>query len=237
MATVEMGRRRQTLAATYIHWHFRVGTLLLLALTLVAFGDNLLTDIDQPSNADPKMVIHGLFLLAWMVLLVVQATFARTGRLRRHRQWGRVGYWVGAGAVLSTLYLFVAVWRGWATLTPEVLANRIMLPSFALCVAAGLVMRDRPEWHKRLIYTGTLLLLSPIISRTFDPLIVPFLPPMAPGEDEPLFLVYFALLWTAFFVALMAYDWLKDRRLHPVSLAALVWLYAVNLFCLAIAPA
>lgn len=237
MAVIEAGGHRHTLARSYIDWHFRVGTALMLALTLVAFGDNLLTDVNQPSNADPKMVVHGLFLLAWMVLLVAQASFARTGRMRRHRQWGRVGYWVAAGSVLSTLYLFAAVWRGWAALTPEVLANRIMLPSFALCVAAGLVLRDRPEWHKRLIYTGTLLLLSPIISRTFDPLVVPFLPPMAPGADEPLFLGYFAALWTAFFVALLAYDWLKDRRLHPVSLAALVWLYAVNLFCLAVAPA
>ena len=237
MATIGLKRSASRLARRYIDWHFRVGTALLLALTFVAFGDNLLTDIGQPSNADPKMVVHGIFLLGWMLLLVAQANFARNGRMRLHRRWGKTGYWVAIGAVLSTVYLFVAVWRGWAALTPEVLANRILLPAFALCVAAGLAMRNRPEWHKRLIYCGTLLLSEPILARTFDPLVVPLLPAMAPGEDMPLFYGYVIIVWTAFFGALAIYDWLKARRVHPVTWASLAFLYVTYAVSFAVAPA
>lgn len=46
--------------------YFSAVTGLILALSIWAFSDNLIWDIGQPSNRDPKFVIHGLFWLAWM---------------------------------------------------------------------------------------------------------------------------------------------------------------------------
>jgi hypothetical protein len=36
-------------------------SVLLLLLSIIAFSDNLFTDVGQPSNRDPKFIIHGLF--------------------------------------------------------------------------------------------------------------------------------------------------------------------------------
>jgi hypothetical protein len=36
-------------------------------MSIAAFSDNLFTNIGQPSNRDPKFIIHGLFGLAWYV--------------------------------------------------------------------------------------------------------------------------------------------------------------------------
>ena len=215
--------------AGFVRWHYPVGSVLLLVLSLIAFGDNLLTDIHQPSNSDPKMVVHGLFALGWMVLLVVQANLPRMGKMQLHRRLRVSAFWVGAGTVLATLYLFYAVFRGWSVMTPEVLANRVMLPSFGIALLAAWRLRNRPDWHKRLVYCGTLFLLSPILSRVYDPVVAPLLPPYPPGEDDHLFYSFLVIVWGGFFVGQLTYDWLKDRRLHPVSLAAFGWTALVNL--------
>lgn len=229
-----MAGRGHTAARSAATWHFPVATGLLLVLTLVAFGDNLVTDVHQPSNSNPVMVVHGLFLLAWMALLLAQSLLVFQRRTTLHRKLGIAGFAVGIGVVLSTVVLFWAVFRGFAAMSPQVIANRVMLPSYALCLFAAWRMRQRPDWHKRFIYVGTLLLLEPVLARTFDPLVVPLLPPMAPATDEAVFTGYMLATWNGFFLALLAYDRATLRRLHPVSLGGLAWLWLVNLFAFSV---
>lgn len=208
-------------------YYFSAVFTLLLILSLVAFWDNLVTDVGQPSNSDPKMVVHGLFALAWMTVLALQANFVRTGNMRLHRRLGVAGFLAAAGVTLSTAYLFVAVWRGWDAMLPHVKANRIFLPSFSALVLLGYFNRRRADIHKRLIYTGTLFLLEPILSRCFDPLILPLLPAMSEDRVEIAFYVFMLVSWSAFFLSLFVYDRLVLRRIHPLSMAALAWLFAV----------
>lgn len=54
--------------------YFPVLGVFLLALSLVAFSDNLFTDIGQPSNREPRFLIHGFFALVWFTLLAAQQT-------------------------------------------------------------------------------------------------------------------------------------------------------------------
>jgi hypothetical protein len=214
-----------------------VAALLLLLLSLVAFGDNLFTDVGQPSNRDPKFIVHGLFLLAWVILLVVQSLLPRFGKLALHRRIGNYGFAIAAGVVLSTLWLFVAVWSGWAEVTAEVLANRIFLPLYAGCMIGAWQTRSRPEWHKRFVYCGTLFLLEPVLARTYDPLVAPLLPPYPPGGDDHLFYSYMVLVWTGFYLALLLYDRLRSGRFHPLSQASLATTYAVYALAIATSPA
>lgn len=237
MASVTAAVQGRSLAISYVRWHFPTGCALLLLLSLVAFWDNLVGDVTQPSNSNPVMIVHGLFLLAWMILLVVQSLLPRMGRTHLHRRLGPYAFLIAAGVVVTTLLLFATVWKGWAAMTPEVLANRILLPSYALCIIAAYRTRRRAEWHKRWVYCGTLLLSEPVLARAFDPLVVPLLPPMAPGADMPLFYVYMVVIWTGFFAALLVYDRIRLKRFHPVSAGSLLWLYGVYAVSFALAPA
>jgi len=135
--------------------YFSITSVLLLILSVVAFSDNLFTDIHQPSNSDPKFIIHGLFGLAWYVLLATQANLIRAGNLRLHRKLGIATFIVAIGVTLATLYVFVVLWKGWPNMDPEVRANRLLLPGFALCLLLAWQRRAQPEWHKRLIFIGT----------------------------------------------------------------------------------
>lgn len=207
--------------------YYTVLTGLMLILGLIAFSDNLLTDIDQPSNQQPSMVIHGLFALAWMILLVVQANHVRSGNLSSHRRLGPFVFAVGAGLVLSTAYLFYAGFPGFSAMTPPVVANRIMLPVFAMAVFFAWRRRHLAAWHKRLIVMGTVLTLSPILSRAMDRILGWVVPGRGEAGLDPAFLFAFAGMWTA----LLASQWIYDRRtigrIHPVTIGATITLYAV----------
>jgi hypothetical protein len=208
-------------------FYFSIVFAILTALSILAFWDNLVSDVTQPSNSDPRMIVHGIFSLAWVIFLTLQANLVGTGKLRLHRQIGTAGFIVAAGLTLSTAYLFVAVWKGWSAMAPQVQANRIFLPSFALWIGLGYLNRRRPDLHKRLVYTGTLFLLEPVLSRCYGPLVRQFLPPMAKAQMASVLYIYIVVTWSAFFLSLFAYDRIVLRHVHPVSAGSYAWLLAV----------
>lgn len=207
--------------------YFSITSALLLFLSVVAFSDNLFTDIGQPSNRDPKFVVHGLFGLAWYVLLAIQANLVRVRNLRLHRKLGVATFVVAIGVTLSTLYIFVAVWKGWDAMATEVRANRLLLPGYAACLWLAWLRRGQSDWHKRLIFTGTFFMLGPVLSRAYDPLIVSWMEPLFPAfaarVDEAGFLAFHWGIWIGCFLSLARYDWATLRRVHPVTMAGFAW--------------
>ena len=208
-------------------WFYTAFTGAMLALGLIAFSDNLVTDIGQPSNSDPKMVVHGLFALAWMILLTVQANLVRTGRVALHRRIGPVVFLVGAGLVASTAFLFYTSFRGFDAMSPSVIANRIMLPVFAVAVFLAWRKRSIAQWHKRLLALGTALTLSPILFRVVGGIFAVAFQSMDEASSERLLLVVLITIWTAFMAAQWIYDWQTIRRIHAVTIAATLTLYGV----------
>ena len=207
--------------------YFSIISVLLLLLSIVAFSDNLFTDVRQPSNSDPKFIVHGLFGLAWYVLLATQANLIRVRNVKVHKKLGIATFIVAIGVTLSTLYIFIVLWKGWGNMAEEVRANRLFLPGYATCVFLAWMRRGQSDWHKRLIFTGTFFMLGPVLSRTYDPLIVSWMEPLLPvftaRVDEAGFLVYFFGIWIGFFLSLALYDWKTLGRIHPVTVAGFAW--------------
>ena len=208
--------------------YFSVTSALLLVLSVVAFSDNLFTDIGQPSNGDPKFIIHGLFGLGWYVLLATQANLVRLRNVKLHRKLGVATFIVAIGVTLSTLYIFVVLWKGWGNLAGEARANRLLLPGYAACMFLAWKWRSQSDRHKRLVFAGTFLMLGPVIARTYDPLLVSWMEPLFPvftaRVDEAGFLLYFFGAWIGFFLSLAWYDWKTLQRIHPVTVAGFAWL-------------
>jgi hypothetical protein len=209
--------------------NFYVGlTGLMLVLGLIAFSDNLFTDVGQESNRQPEMIIHGLFALAWMILLVVQAWQIRSGKIANHRRFGPYVFAVGVGLVLSTFYLFYATFPGFGGMSPPVMANRITLTVFAVALFLAWRHRHLAAWHKRLLVLGTVLTLSPILSRALDRILGWVLP--APDTSFDPFFIAFPLTWTALIVSHWIYDKRTLGRIHPVTIGATITLYATYAF-------
>ncbi|MBL0925797.1 MAG: hypothetical protein IBJ12_15200 [Sphingomonadaceae bacterium] len=205
-------------------YYFPAVTFLLLLLTLGAFSDNLFTDVGQPSNGDPKFIVHGLVCGAWMILLFVQTGLIGVRNTKLHRKLGLGAIAIAIGVTLSTVWLFIAAWKGWAAMSPEVKANRFLLPGYTVFIAFALIYRRRPIWHKRLMFTGTLFMLDPVLARVYDPFVVPlFMTDWAEPQIERAFLPWFFCTWLAFFLSLAVYDIATLRRIHGITLLASLW--------------
>ena len=211
-------------------YYFPAVFTLLFALSIAAFWDNLVTDVGQPSNSDPKMLVHAFFAAAWMLTLVLQSGFIRAGNVRLHRKLGTAGFLAAVGVIARTVYLFAVKWKGWALMEPEVKANRLLLPAFAVFILLAYRNRRRPEVHKRLVLAGTLFLLEPILARLYDPYLVPVLPDAVNRWDAVAYLVYLAGTWSAFYLSLFVYDRLILQRVHPVSLTGFALAIALNVY-------
>ena len=207
-------------------WYFPVASLLLLALAVIGFSDNLFTDVGQKSNGDPKFIVHGLFCLAWMIVFAVQANLIRAGNVSLHRRLGTVAMLVATGVALSTFYVFVMVWKDWSGMRIYAQANRLLLPSFALFVVLGFLNRRRPDRHKRYLYIATLFMMEPVLSRAMDPFI-PYLGFTSEAQVDRVWWWFFVITWNGFFLSLLGYDWVTERRLHPVSIAGYLLLIAI----------
>jgi hypothetical protein len=155
--------------------------------------------------------IHGLVFTSWVLLFLAQTSLVATGRTDLHRKLG-----VG-GAVLAALLLIVGtttailrVASGGPSPIPGVpplsfLAVPLFdMVVFALLIGAGLVLRNRPETHKRLMTLATIALTSAPIAR------LAFVRPVGPPA--------FFGLTDLFIVAMLVYDLATRRKVHPATI-------------------
>lgn len=196
-------------------YYFQTASLLLLILSFIAFSDNLITNVGQKNNSDPKFIIHGLLMFAWFIIFFVQTNFIRKGNYEAHIKWGIAGMVTAIGVFLSTVYVFVTVYKGWDVMPFYVKANRFFMLSFAVFVLLGYVNRQNGTKHKHFIYMASLFMLEPILSRVTGNLHI---------ENGEVFTV---IVWNGLFISLFVYDWLTLKKIHTISWAGFVWFYVV----------
>lgn len=201
--------------------YFSWVSILLLILSLIAFSDNLIYDVGQESNSDPKFVIHGLFFLAWFVILVIQSNLIRKGDIQAHRKWGMVGMGIALGVILSTFYVFVAVYEGWDAMPFFVKANRIFTVSFTVLVGLAYWKRTRPVLHKRFLFVGTFFVLGPVIDRVGGKFL---------GENLMSYVIFEFFIWFGLFISLFLYDRKTLNKVHPISWIGFLWFFAIWIF-------
>jgi len=199
---------------------------LLVFLSVYAFSDNLFTDVGQKSNRDPKYIIHGLFCFAWFIIFLIQVNYVRKLQYKQHIRLGLAGMLAAVGVFVTTLYIFIVIFKGWQLMTPEVKANRFFMPAFAVLVYLGYRYRKQPAAHKRYMFIATIYMLGPILARAMahsflDNLLV----------SDLAWDITLMSCWTSFILSLLIYDRIILKRIHPVTIAgtgyyALTWVLA-----------
>ena len=155
--------------------------------------------------------LHGLIMTAWVALFLAQVTLISAGRVDIHR---RLGF---AGGILAFLIVVVGtvaaihMARRDVVLYPtsdyplSFLALQLvgLLFIFAVLVTSALLLRNRPDYHKRLMLLAFLRLLPPAVTRLPLSIVQKGGIPLIVGVDV------FAV------IAVTLVDWIKHRRLHP----------------------
>jgi hypothetical protein len=194
--------------------YFFIVSIILLALSFFAFSDNIITDVGQKSNSDPKFIIHGLFCFAWFSILVFQTFYIRKGDYTTHKRVGILGAWIAAGVFLSTAYVFVVIFENWRDMWFVAKANRFFMASYAILIILAFISKAEGAKHKRYIYLATIYMLGPILDRVAGKL----------DLDE---IVFNSIVWNLLFISLFRYDWITLQRIHPISWIGYLWFYVV----------
>jgi uncharacterized membrane protein YozB (DUF420 family) len=159
--------------------------------------------------------IHGFALSAWIVLFLIQTILIVRGSPTLHRRLG----WVMSGLAASIVVLMGAAIVDQMQRTPPPFPAAFALAFgmfdiivFATLVGWAIYWRRRPDWHKRLMLSATILLLGAAVVR-----IVAF-----NGIHDPRYFVlaeYCSAI--IFFIPCFGYDWVTGRKFHLANIVGL----------------
>lgn len=186
----------------------------LLAVTFVGFAPTYyLADYFGAKPVSPLVHVHGVVYSAWILLFLTQTSLIAGGRADLHRLAGTAG--MAAAAAIVAIGVMVAIESGRLGNGPPdrhqpsflvyPMANMVMFTGLA---GAGLLLRRRAGYHKRLMLLATMALVITPLARISRMLDLPFQPPAIGGM----------LLSDVFLAALVAFDLARHGKLHPATL-------------------
>lgn len=165
---------------------------------------------------------HAAIMVTWLALFVAQNQLVHRGELAMHRKLG----WVAAAVVAAVAVLACAVGYTATAMhfvppffTPAYFMSLTTVEgtAFAVVVAWAVSLRRRTEWHRRIMFAATFLLLEPALGR-----LLPM--PLLGGYGE-----WIALAVQLLFVAVLArHDRKVIGSVHPATIAAAVILVGVH---------
>ncbi len=158
--------------------------------------------------------VHGVVMTAWFTLFLVQVRLVATGRTPLHRKVGTFGVILAALVVIvGTATALVAAKAGSTPGPPPLVFLAIPLGDmlvFLALISAAILYRRRGDFHKRLMLLATLSILTAAIARVpLDFLAAGGLPAFF-GTTDLLIL------------GCVAFDTVKNRRLHPAFIAGVL---------------
>lgn len=132
----------------------------------IGFSDNWLFDINQPSNSNPKFLIHAFFAFSWFTLLVVQTGLILKNNTKTHMKIGIAEMIVFAGFLLSTLPMYTQEYFDQGYLDPLSTMIFLQLVYATILIIIGFAKRKtNPLIHKTHIIFGSFMLIQPALDR------------------------------------------------------------------------
>lgn len=162
----------------------------------------------------PMVHIHAATATAWMLFLILQTGLIMGGQPKLHIRNGMIG--VALAISIIVLGVAVAIYSartgrtppGW-TPTGFMAIPLASVTVFGGFLAAALLWRWRPDFHKRLMLMGTMALLVPAGARFSRHFLTGLIPAGPIGG---------MILSDVFLAALAVYDVRTRGRLHPATL-------------------
>jgi hypothetical protein len=210
----------------------------LLLIVLMGFGRSLyLRSYFNNAPLPPSVWAHGMVLTGWYALSFVQAMLVASRRVDIHRRlgWAVAGIGVGVLVVSTAVTVnFLARRKALGTNVAARLAgfsaivwgDIAALVAFVVFFPLAVILRRRPQAHKRLMLLASMSLLEPAMFRIWGWSVF-----RGVNRDVASLVVLLALL-----LVLASYDLSSHRRVHTATLlggALLLGSRAVAIFVIA----
>jgi hypothetical protein len=202
-------------------------SLLMALIAIVGFWPTYFGPLVAGRVVQPLVIhLHTIVFGGWLVLFLVQAGLAATGRVAWHIRLGRVG--IAYGALLIVVGLTTGVIRagggGQGQNPTLLLATTSDMICFATFFSLAVAWRSKPQLHKRaMVVAATMLLIAPVSRMWFLP------------EDSARTPVLFSI-WMLPVLIAVVYDLLRRGLLHPVYVAGIAAFFIRVFVPRAIAP-
>jgi hypothetical protein len=172
-----------------------------------------------PSPKLPALLhIHGAVFTLYVFFFLFQTALISRGRRALHMTlgWASVVF-IPTMVVLGTMVSFYGARMGhkqnWPDYESAALVNVASIYVFAAIAIAGILLRKKPEAHRRLMSLSFMTLLPPALARS--PLVL-----LGPAA------VFIGIF--AFFLAGPIYDLITRRRIHPAYIFGVLFLIAAG---------
>jgi hypothetical protein len=187
-------------------------SLVMTALVLWGFSRTLSGSLFHGNPPRPLLLwIHAAAFSTWMLFFIAQSALVLARKVSIHRLLG----WFGAGLAVAMVLLGLEIAVVMARFDAVVLHQSgtdafLAIPfgdiiMFGSCMAMAIYWRRKPEYHRRLVFIATCLLMDAPLDR-FDFMF----------DHNLSFPVLDCLILLG-----MTRDWLVDGRVHKVYLYAL----------------
>lgn len=202
------------------HWFFSIFFLAMVA----AFWYTYITRIsEQPSY---RMHLHGLVMLVWCMLLILQPLFVHFKKLDWHRSTGKMSYGLVPLLIITTLDLLK-----YRLSEPSSMGSMdyhfaalVLNALIAFLVFYGLAVyhRKKPLIHGRYMLLSAFPMITPITDRLifiFFPALVPHLPTI---EGNPIAPVVGFTIADFMLMGLIWWDYRSHRRWRVFTFGLLI---------------
>lgn len=202
---------------------------------VLAFWFTYFTKIFEQENY--RMHLHGITLVLWCLMLIIQPYLIRTKRYQLHRAMGKFSYLLVPVLVFTTLDLFIFRMKAAGDLKnlgysfTALVVNALV--AFLIFYGLAIYNRKKPLVHARYMICTAFPMFTPITDRiiyTFIPSLttVKWLPVI---DGNPIVPFYGFLLADLLLFGLIIWDWQSHKRMKVFSFALLVMLvYHLSVF-------
>ena len=191
----------------------------LLLILLIGFAPTLYLRVFFEVPPIPLYLhVHGAIVTSWFVWLVFQASLVSVRRTDLHRRIGLAGIGLGVAIVIAgpmaTLRSVPRLETIGVELEPIVTLiswvvslNSGMILGFVGFLSAALLLRHRPDMHKRFMLFASMSLIPPAVAR------ISFWPIFEWSEEPPLVTIGSLSL----LIPMVAHDLVVEKRLHKAT--------------------
>jgi hypothetical protein len=212
-ARIEKERSTTNRLKAFLSRYFYFSMALAMAgLVVWGFSRTVEANLFHAKPQRPVLLwMHGTAFATWMVFFILQSALVRTRKVSVHRLLGWFGATLATVMVVLGFTVSIVMTRfDMSVLHQTDVASFLSIPFedmivFGTCIALAIYWRTRPEYHRRLIFIASCVLMDAAIGR-FD-----F------WYNHSIFYAGLDLL----IVLGMMRDWIVDGRAHKVYLYAL----------------
>jgi hypothetical protein len=208
-------RRGVGLYRNAIYWF-----ALLLIILVVGFWSSYFSQLGRGSLHVTHHV-HGVAMLLWVLLLMMQSWLIRTGRRTGHRLLGRSSLILAPVIVASGLWVNFYIMEGAPDPIPDGFLGAywfgyFLMLTFAVLYTMGIIHRRRLQLHARYMAATALVFVTPGLGRAW----FNYLYPLTGWEPSALRVTAVPLLIGGW---LLLDDWRHGRSVKPYLLFCAIW--------------